>query len=285
MTRLKAFSIHLAISVAIFAALLSVIVFVWYPAPFFATDGGWQGLRIILTVDIILGPILTLIIFNPKKERRQIRFDLTVIGIVQLLALLSGTYIVHHERPVAKVIADGVVSPVTEYELNENNLNLDEIQQYRNNGTITIYTDLPDDFNEMQKVLLQSVSKRRPLYLFTEKYTKLDQTKLEKLAGFSINMKKYLQDNEKGKKIFNDFLAAQNRQPDEFLFLPLHSRYARTIVVLDRQTAQVIDVLNGISSPGVAEIDNFIQFKREYRLTPEEEAAKKAKKSPETQNQ
>ena len=65
MTRIGAFLIHLGVSFAIFLALASLVVFVWYPDFFFSTDGGWQGMRIIIAVDLVLGPTLTLIVFKP----------------------------------------------------------------------------------------------------------------------------------------------------------------------------------------------------------------------------
>ena len=60
MSRFSAFSIHFGISLLIFAALSAVILLVWYPGYFFELDGGWEGLRIIIGVDLVLGPLLTL---------------------------------------------------------------------------------------------------------------------------------------------------------------------------------------------------------------------------------
>jgi len=54
--RWQAFLIHLGISTVIFLILLYFIVFHWYPHPFFAKGGGWQGVRLITGVDLVLGP-------------------------------------------------------------------------------------------------------------------------------------------------------------------------------------------------------------------------------------
>ncbi len=42
MKRITAFGTHLGISAVIFAGLAYLVLFVWYPDLFFATDGGWQ---------------------------------------------------------------------------------------------------------------------------------------------------------------------------------------------------------------------------------------------------
>ena len=52
MTRYRAFAIHLGISLAIFTVLAYLVLAVWYPDLFFTTDGGWQGIRIIIAVDL-----------------------------------------------------------------------------------------------------------------------------------------------------------------------------------------------------------------------------------------
>ena len=75
-SKIKAAGIHLAISTIIFLFLAYFIIFEWYPFPYFTADGGWQGIRIIAMIDLILGPFMTLIIFNPGKSKREIRFDL-----------------------------------------------------------------------------------------------------------------------------------------------------------------------------------------------------------------
>ena len=76
--RIKAFLIHLGISLVILFVLLYLLVFVWYPPPLFAADGGMQGLKIILGVDLVLGPLLTLMVYNPAKGWKRLKFDLWV---------------------------------------------------------------------------------------------------------------------------------------------------------------------------------------------------------------
>lgn len=105
--RLRASGIHLAISATIFAATLYLILAHWFPGFHFTVDGGWQGVRIMAAVDLVLGPALTLIIFNPLKARKLIAFDLACIGLVQFAALAWGFYAIHSQRPVAVSFYEG----------------------------------------------------------------------------------------------------------------------------------------------------------------------------------
>ena len=103
--RWLAFGSHFGISWVIFIVLLLLIVFFWYPGALFAAAGGWQGIRIVIGVDLILGPLLTLVIYDITKPRKVLYRDLFVIALIQLSCLTAGVYIVFHERPIAVIYA------------------------------------------------------------------------------------------------------------------------------------------------------------------------------------
>ena len=79
MSRFKAAGIHLGISFVIFVFLAYLVLFEWYPGIFFNTDGGWRGMRIIVGVDLVLGPTLTLVAYKAGKP--GLKFDLTAIAL------------------------------------------------------------------------------------------------------------------------------------------------------------------------------------------------------------
>lgn len=51
-------------------------------------------------VDIVCGPLLTLVLFNPAKPRRELFVDLGLVVTVQLAALCYGMWTVHQARPL-----------------------------------------------------------------------------------------------------------------------------------------------------------------------------------------
>ena len=97
--RYQAFAVHMAISLVIFFILLVCITQYWYPGILFDTGNGWKAIGIIVGIDLILGPLLTLIVFNHNKT--SLKFDLTTIALVQTVALIYGTWTIHQTRPVA----------------------------------------------------------------------------------------------------------------------------------------------------------------------------------------
>lgn len=98
--RLRASAIHLGISLSI-ATLAALLVFgVWYPYPYREISGGRELFLIVVTVDVILGPLITLAVFNRKKPWTELRLDLALVGLIQLCALAYGLWTVAIARPV-----------------------------------------------------------------------------------------------------------------------------------------------------------------------------------------
>jgi hypothetical protein len=97
--RYQAFAIHLAISLIVFLILLVCITQYWYPGLLFEIGNAWKAIGIIAGIDLILGPALTLIIFNPQKK--SLKFDLAVIAIIQTAALIYGTWTIQKSHPIA----------------------------------------------------------------------------------------------------------------------------------------------------------------------------------------
>jgi hypothetical protein len=98
MSRFRASLIHLGICALVAAALLVMFWFVWYPEPLFHAVGGYEIFLLVLAIDVTLGPLLTLVVFNSAK--RTLKFDLAVIGAVQVAALAYGVYVLLAARPV-----------------------------------------------------------------------------------------------------------------------------------------------------------------------------------------
>ena len=97
MSRIRAALTHLLISVFVFSLFLWLVFFIWYAYPFNITQGVAEIVYMMAGIDIVLGPLLTLIVFNTAKK--SLKFDLTVIGCFQIVALIYGGYVIYSERP------------------------------------------------------------------------------------------------------------------------------------------------------------------------------------------
>ncbi len=98
--RLRAAAIHLSISLGVAALAAGVVFGLWYPYPYSEISGGRELFLLLVTVDVILGPLITLVIFNRAKPRSELRRDLALVGLLQLTALFYGLWTVAVARPV-----------------------------------------------------------------------------------------------------------------------------------------------------------------------------------------
>jgi hypothetical protein len=73
-SRWKAAGIHLAISFALALAVAALLYLLWFPPPYFIAAGATGLMLLIIGVDVIVGPALTLLVFNPAKPKRLIRW-------------------------------------------------------------------------------------------------------------------------------------------------------------------------------------------------------------------
>jgi hypothetical protein len=101
--RFIASAIHLTLSLC-FALFSALLVFgLWYPYPYREISGGRELFILIVSVDVILGPLMTLAVFNREKPRTELCRDLAIIGIFQFVALAYGLWTVAIARPVHMV--------------------------------------------------------------------------------------------------------------------------------------------------------------------------------------
>lgn len=84
--------------------LMAFLVFgIWFPHPLRHLGGGLDLFWIFIGVDVVCGPVLTALLYSPTKIRRELITDLSLVVVIQLLALGYGIYSISQARPVALV--------------------------------------------------------------------------------------------------------------------------------------------------------------------------------------
>ena len=230
-TKLKATGVHFSLSILVFIYLSYQIVFNWYPEPYFSVDGGWQGLRLIGAVDLVLGPLITFLIFDLSKSRRTILFDLTVIVIIQLGALFYGVYTTYYQRPVAIVLIDEFVIPAIEENYGNQLPSLSLLADYSDEKPPIIYADLPLD----KDVLAESHRIKLEDKIFEHAQLQLYKPKSEFEQGLKSRQAQFLtrMDDYDERHFYDDWLKQNEKAADEVLVAPFSGRYGRVWLVFD----------------------------------------------------
>lgn len=111
--RFYAFLWHCLFSILLLAIALYLVFMVWYPSPLAQAVGVGNMYVLMLIIDLILGPILTFIVY--KLDKKRMLFDMVVIVLVQLIAYVGGLFVLHQGKPAWLVfVKDDIelVSPI-----------------------------------------------------------------------------------------------------------------------------------------------------------------------------
>jgi len=131
MPRWKAAVIHLAISVLLAGTVGILLYTVWFPQPYFFAAGAAELLPLLMGVDIVLGPLLTLAVYSPRKPKKQWHLDLGIIIALQTVAFGYGFYVVCQARPVFIVVERDRIILVSANDLSDADLALGSRPEYR----------------------------------------------------------------------------------------------------------------------------------------------------------
>ncbi len=208
-SRWTAFFFHLAISLLLFLVCAAVIKFTWYPGVLFSTEGGINGIKLIAGVDIIIGPVLTLFVY--QRTKKELNRDLLIIAGLQLLCLSGGMYIVEQNRPIAIIYTNSIFSTSTRTQYESYNINIENSPLLTKSWPAWIYLELPQTPAAKRKATIDIYAKgdiRVATHLYRPYIDNIDKIRQE---GWSLNRAKvegydvHLDDIEKQKfiRIYN----------------------------------------------------------------------------------
>lgn len=237
--KIIAFIIHLTISALIVGAVVALIFFYWYPNPYFEANGAWTVLRILIGVDLVLGPLLTLILF--KKGKPGLVFDMSFIAAIQLIALIYGVHTIYGERPYYLVFAVDRFEVVGKVEIDDSKIKYPELNKKPNKGPILVFADFPKDKDERNKLLFEVVMEGKPDLERRPEYYLPYALNKEKIIKKAKTLNLLIEADEKNKQIIEKFMKDNADKKDDLLFLPLVGKNNDLALILDKNTGLPID--------------------------------------------
>ncbi len=230
-TKLKATGVHLLLSLSVFVYLAYQIYFNWYPQPYFSVDGGWQGIRLVAAVDLVLGPVITFLIFDLSKSRKEIVFDLITIVVIQFAALTYGVYLTYTQRPVAIVLIDDFVIPAIMEDYGGKLNSVGDLKQFSVEKPPIVYAHFPLDREAIDEIMRikreDKVPEHAQLGLYRPQAEFKKALQARQIAFMSILD---LRDDRSG---FDAWLQQHQFAEDEVLLAPFSGRYDTVWLVFD----------------------------------------------------
>jgi hypothetical protein len=154
-----AFAIHFLVTASLGAVAAALIFFVWFPRPYATMIGGTELFMLVVGCDLVLGPLLSLVIYNSSKTRRALVIDYSIVGAAQLAMMVYGVYIVAGTRPVEIAFSVDRLEVVTARDISDAELAAARSPQYRRlslTGPRFVSIQVPKA--DQQDALLQSVA-------------------------------------------------------------------------------------------------------------------------------
>ena len=237
--RWTAFGAHLVLSALIAATVIGLVMWLWYPAPYFSAMGGETLLRLLIGVDVAMGPLITLIIFDRKKPR--LRQDLAIIAALQVAALAYGSYVMFEARPVYNVFVKDRFETVAANSIDPGSLDkaAPEFQSLPLGGPRVVSANVPKDRNEAATVAMMAAVGGPDVENLPHLYEPYARA-VENVAKRSRPLVSLSQKGREQASAINDFLTANGNGARSLGYIPARARNRDFAVIVDRKTGEIV---------------------------------------------
>ena len=240
-SKTRAWAVHLAISFCVLLPVFAVIVFLWYPGPFYAVQDAKRVVGVLIGVDLVLGPLLTFIVFKPGKK--HLKFDLAVIAALRIAALAYGTHTIWSERPRYVVFAVDRYEVLARLDVDFARVGLDGFGEAGAGGMTYAFAEMPlgQAFQRFQDGVLfggQPDLERRP-----EFWRPLDGPRIDAVLAAAAPLNAYQSRGEGDYAALRDRAIALGLDPDTAFVTPVVGKGGDFLGYLDPETARVLGVL------------------------------------------
>lgn len=242
LTRWQASGLHLLISTAVAVAVLALMLSLWYPGPLFDAAGGNDLLFLLIGVDVVVGPLITLVIFRSGK--RGLKFDLAVIGALQISALVYGMHAVYLGRPAFIVFVNDQFQMVSAAQLDPEELAKAKYPEFRQpplTGPMLAFAVLPTDPAEVRMFIAVGLA-GHDLQEFPRLFVPYAERTAEVLAK-SWTLARMRQLEPQAAPVVDAWLAQSGTREADVRYVGLRARRAWMAVLIDAKTAQPVKML------------------------------------------
>lgn len=239
--RIHAFLIHLLFSALIACSVVLAAILIWYPGPLIDATGAKKIFLMVIGLDVCIGPILTLIIFNKKKK--ELARDLHVIFIIQVCALVYGIYTLTVARPVYLAFAVDRFEIVQANEITSESLTdvtnkrFKKLPRYKAQWIAAL---LPEDPEERNDILFNAIDNNADLAQLPKYYHDYSKAvdEIKKRAKPIENLQEHNKD--KAKRIQK---LIEKYPSQKYGFLPMSGKISDLSIIVDLKTGEPIETI------------------------------------------
>jgi hypothetical protein len=233
--KLKASGTHLLLSVLVFVGIIWVCIELWYPPPFFWIDGGIQVTQLAALVDLVLGPLLTLVVF--RRGKKELVRDLAIIGLVQVGFLVWGVSVLYRERPLLAAFI-GFPSerffPIPGQYLADSRRPIEEMLALSSERPPMVAIRMPADKAEAREIVRVQLKGLPSVFRQPERYEKLEGQHLDEMFKVSRTLERIKLVWPESVADVEKFAADRGKPLDAFAFIPVHGRFHTGLLAFEK---------------------------------------------------
>ena len=236
--RLKFFFSHLSISFLIALLVIGLVFFVWYPAPLAKAVGVTNIFLMMLAIDVIVGPILGWLVYQEGKK--TLKFDLSVIILIQIAALCYGVFSIEQGRPAWLVYNVDRFELVRKNELVDTNIQQAQPQFQQPSWFKPQYvaTEFAKDTQQRNDEMFAEVLGGISIAQRPERYVELTQVTTQ-IQQRALPLKELEQYNPK-----TDVEKTLAKYPKADAWLPLKANAVDMVVLVNKESSSIIKIVD-----------------------------------------
>lgn len=238
--RFAAAGVHLFICLLVAVAAAVLVFGVWYPHPFRDISGGLALFGLLIGVDVVVGPLLTWLVFNRRKPTSELRRDLAIVAALQLVALGYGLWSMYQARPVYLIHEVDRFVTVSAADIDPADLK-DALPEFRvtpHFGLQTLGLRDAKDLDERRRALEFSLA-GKDLSLQPRFWQRLSTANKSTILKGSKPLDELRARSEVAKELVDEWLKGQSGALADLRYFPLVSRENFWTVVLDKDLNMV----------------------------------------------
>ena len=236
--RIKFFLSHLIISISLALLVIGLVFFIWYPSPLATAVGVTHIFLMLLVIDVILGPLLGLLVY--KEGKKTLKFDLSVIILIQIAALCYGIFSIEQGRPAWLAYSVDRFELVRKNELVDTNIQQVQPQFQKPSWLQPQYVavKVSDNVNQRNDDLFAEVMGGISLAQRPERYVDLNQVKsLIQQRSQDLELLKNFNDPNRVEKVLAKY-------PMATAFAPLKANAVDMTVLINKEQGEVVKIVN-----------------------------------------
>ncbi len=241
-TRWRAAGIHLGFSILVAIAVTALILLVWYPGLYYKASGADHLFFVLMSVDVVAGPLLTLILYRHGKP--GLMFDLGSVLVLQLAALAYGLSVIVGSRPVFLVGALDRFVVVAANQIDPAEIPTDPASPYRElslTGPRLVGFALPEDVEARNQAMFDEIAGKQAE--MRPRFYRPFAESTAKLLASARTLDQLLARPAPDGTAVRVWIEGSGRRPAELRWLPLQARKRDMVMLIDAQTAQPVGML------------------------------------------